>query len=490
MKKIAALILIFLVGGVCYISYQSFQMIKSRKNDTFAIAALGHQATMVQNYSKYVFYYFQTGEIGPVYETINTFEKTQKALLEGGEVAIDFHSGGTKDLSSINIPAFKKEIETLNIEWEKIKNVTSSLLSLQDPSEDEMKNFSLMTDQFEKDICKLRSSLQLEYDQKILGLQKIQLIIFIVIIILFSLCAFLLSKFINLNKSLEEKVTQRTEQLKKAQDKLVDSARQAGMSEIATGVLHNVGNVLNSVNISVEIITDKMKNFAINKIDKVVALFPEDQEELSSFLSTNPKAKLVPGVLKSMHQDYQDEYKEVSLELKSLEENVLLIKNIISVQQSAATSKGLKEEVLINDLIEQAIQVNALSLNRHAVSVNKEYSQQIKLLTDKSKVLQILINLISNAKEAVKQDEHPIITIKMKRTENKWLKIIVHDNGVGIKEEDLASIFSYGFSTKKHGHGFGLHNSAIAAKDLEGTLEVESPGENEGATFTLSLPIK
>ena len=285
-------------------------------------------------------------------------------------------------------------------------------------------------------------------------------------------------------------MTQRTEQLKKAQDKLVDSARQAGMSEIATGVLHNVGNVLNSVNISVEIITDKMKNFAINKIDKVVALFPEDQEELSSFLSTNPKAKLVPGVLKSMHQDYQDEYKEVSLELKSLEENVLLIKNIISVQQSAATSKGLKEEVLINDLIEQAIQVNALSLNRHAVSVNKEYSQQIKLLTDKSKVLQILINLISNAKEAVKQDEHPIITIKMKRTENKWLKIIVHDNGVGIKEEDLASIFSYGFSTKKHGHGFGLHNSAIAAKDLEGSLEVESPGENEGATFTLSLPIK
>jgi signal transduction histidine kinase len=67
--------------------------------------------------------------------------------------------------------------------------------------------------------------------------------------------------------------------------------------------------------------------------------------------------------------------------------------------------------------------------------------------------------------------------------------IIVRDNGVGILPENLTRIFGHGFTTKKDGHGFGLHSGALAAKQMNGALSVQSAGPGKGAAFTLELPI-
>ena len=70
------------------------------------------------------------------------------------------------------------------------------------------------------------------------------------------------------------------------------------------------------------------------------------------------------------------------------------------------------------------------------------------------------------------------------------MKISYIDNGIGIPADNLTRIFGHGFTTRKEGHGFGLHSGALAAKELGGALTVESDGPGKGATFTLEFPIQ
>jgi signal transduction histidine kinase len=109
-------------------------------------------------------------------------------------------------------------------------------------------------------------------------------------------------------------------------------------------------------------------------------------------------------------------------------------------------------------------------------------------------VLQILVNLISNAIYAMRAlpGRQHCLTLRVGLAEamEGWMCLQVQDTGVGIKSEHLTRIFAQGFTTKKDGHGFGLHSSALAAKLLGGALRAHSPGEGQGATFTLEVPVK
>jgi two-component system, LuxR family, sensor kinase FixL len=69
------------------------------------------------------------------------------------------------------------------------------------------------------------------------------------------------------------------------------------------------------------------------------------------------------------------------------------------------------------------------------------------------------------------------------------LRITVADNGVGVAPESFSRLFTQGFTTKKEGHGFGLHSSALAAEEMGGTLTCVSEGPGRGAAFTLELPL-
>jgi signal transduction histidine kinase len=110
--------------------------------------------------------------------------------------------------------------------------------------------------------------------------------------------------------------------------------------------------------------------------------------------------------------------------------------------------------------------------------------------TEKHRVLQILVNLIRNAKYALDDSKRTdkLLTIKLGRNGGDHIKIDVVDNGVGIPEENLTRIFGHGFTTRSNGHGFGLHSSALAIKELGGSLTAHSDGVGKGATFTLLLP--
>lgn len=279
------------------------------------------------------------------------------------------------------------------------------------------------------------------------------------------------------------------EEKEKLNEELLSVSRQVGMSEIATGTLHNVGNVLNSVNVSVALILENLNQSQLKNMNRMVEVV-SSQDDLAYFITEDSRGKNFPKVLTEIVDNLNGEHKSNELELQSLAESVNHIKQIVAMQQSFAKVGGVNEKLDITELLQDAIKMHEGGITRHHIEVAWELTEEIPLVsTDRHKVLQILVNFIGNAKQAMSDnagERRLKITV---RKDDDELSVYVQDNGRGISPENLPKIFGHGFTTKPKGHGFGLHSSVLAAKDLGGSLSVQSDGEGCGATFTLRLPL-
>ncbi|UZE31106.1 HAMP domain-containing histidine kinase [Pseudomonas asplenii] len=293
------------------------------------------------------------------------------------------------------------------------------------------------------------------------------------------------------NERLEQRVEERTRELRETQSELMSTARAAGMAEIATNVLHNVGNVLNSVNISAELVTRKVRGSKTQGLGKAVQLINERADDLGHFFSQDEKGKLLPGYLNQLVTAIGAEQTEIVQELGQLSKSVEHIKEIVSTQQSYAGAPKLLEPLSIADLIEDALRMNTGSLIRHHIKVIRDYQPVPIFLGDKHRLLLILINLLSNAKQAVSDmtNREREITVSVRVVDGTTLRISVLDDGEGISPENLPRIFTHGFTTRKDGHGFGLHSCALAAVEMKGHLSAQSDGPGKGAMFTLEVPL-
>jgi signal transduction histidine kinase len=296
------------------------------------------------------------------------------------------------------------------------------------------------------------------------------------------------------NRELTHEISERLraeKELESAQQQLMDSARRAGMAEIAIGVLHNVGNVLNSINVSATLATDRLRQSKVSDLARAVTLIEQHSADLAAFITSDPKGKQLPGFLSLVATHLADERLDILKELELLNTKVNHVKTIVSTQQSYAGVAGVTETVDIFTLLDDAMKLNSASLDRHRITVDREYEPMPPVRLDKQKSLQILVNLIKNAKDACiecpdQQDRK--LTIKTRLANSNTFQIYIIDNGVGIPSDNLTRIFSHGFTTKKTGHGFGLHSSANAAHELGGSLLAYSDGAGKGATFVLELP--
>ena len=281
------------------------------------------------------------------------------------------------------------------------------------------------------------------------------------------------------------------EELKTLNDRLVETSRRAGMAEVATGVLHNVGNVLNSVNVSTTLIREKLQQSRLSHLVKAISMMHDHAANLAAFLTADPKGRQLPPFLEKLSGHLMEENKVLLEETDSLDKNVQHIKQIVAAQQSHARVFGTIESLVPKDLMEDALRINAESLVRHGIRIVRDYSPTPPVLVDRHKVMQILINLTRNAKQALvtSADADKQITLAIASGENGCVRLSVTDNGGGIKPENLSKVFQHGFTTKKDGHGFGLHSCALAAQEMKGHLKVHSTGPGCGATFTLELPM-
>jgi PAS domain S-box-containing protein len=289
-----------------------------------------------------------------------------------------------------------------------------------------------------------------------------------------------------------EDITERRlaeQELEGVHKQLLIASRQAGMAEVATNVLHNVGNVLNSVNVSASLISERIKKSRSTGLARVADLLTQHAGDLAAFLG-GTQGQQLPVYLKELAGELTAERDAAIAELAALRGNVEHIKEIVAVQQSYARRGGITDIVDIRTLVEDSLRMNEGAFSRHGVALIRDFADVPPIALDKHKVLQILVNLIRNAKYACDEAASPVkrVTVRV-RAADGVMSIAVIDTGVGILTENLERIFNHGFTTRKDGHGFGLHSSALAAKDLGGALRAESAGAGKGATFILTLPL-
>ena len=265
-------------------------------------------------------------------------------------------------------------------------------------------------------------------------------------------------------------------------------SHQAGMAEVANSVLHNIGNVLTSVNVSVTLINEQLRTTSLKDFPKAADLLNGHQSSLASYLTEDVQGKKLPLFLALLARQWESEHQMMLSETKQLVSSIQHIKEIISRQQTISGHGGLTESVSLKSALRDALILHAVSLSEHMIEVREEGDPELIWIGDRIKLMQILLNLIINAQEAMSQNTGPrIMQLRTWSIDASHLSISVSDNGIGMSEDTLRNIFNYGFTTKKDGHGFGLHASAVAAQQMGGKLDVYSPGPGLGTTFTLFL---
>jgi len=289
-------------------------------------------------------------------------------------------------------------------------------------------------------------------------------------------------------------ITQRREaesELATANKQLVEASHRAGMAEAGTNVLHNVGNVLNSVNVSAELIADRLRKSEIGDLARASDLMQAHSDDLASFLTHDDRGRHLPDFLRLISGQLAKEHASLMAEVQSLTSKVEHIKNIVSMQQSHASAGGISETISLPDLVDEAICVEVAHWQHLNIQIVRDDEEVPQVRLQKHGVLQILVNLLSNARHALKaaDENDKRITIRIHRVSDGFVCVDIADNGIGIPRESLTRIFSRGFTNRKDGHGFGLHSSALTAQQLGGSLEAFSEGPGRGARFVLTLPV-
>jgi NO-binding membrane sensor protein with MHYT domain len=272
----------------------------------------------------------------------------------------------------------------------------------------------------------------------------------------------------------------------------LEKARQLGMAEVSSSVLHNVGNVLNSINVSGEILLEQITKSRLQRLDDLAKLIQENKQDLGNFIMHDPTGQQIPEFLITLNDYQKNEQKKMKEETELLIKNLQHIKDIISLQQNLSKISDLEQILSVNTLVDEALLITDIDFLRNGITIKTQFEKMNPILIDKVKFLQILVNLLKNAKDSLIAStiENKIISIETKINSKKYFDIIITDNGVGITPEQMKKIFIYGYSTKTNGHGYGLHSSILSARNMGGDLKVESKGLHKGAIFILKLPYK
>lgn len=279
--------------------------------------------------------------------------------------------------------------------------------------------------------------------------------------------------------------------MERTHQQLLTTSRQAGMAEVATYVLHNVGNVLNSVNLLGAAIAKDIHDSQAGGVGKLADLLASKEQDLGRFMSEDPRGQKIPNYLKRLGAHLAQEQSDLNRKVEFLTENIQHIVEIVATQHAYANVSGVLETVTLEDIVEDALRMQGEILAHHNIKLVRDYVKAPPLLVDRHKVLQILFNLLQNAKYACDKSHvaEKQIIVRLRARDDQHVSVCVLDNGMGIAPENLTRIFDQGFSTRKDGHGFGLHSSALMAQDMKGTLTVFSAGSGLGAAFTLELPL-
>lgn len=290
------------------------------------------------------------------------------------------------------------------------------------------------------------------------------------------------------SRSLETRVAERTRELREAQSDLVNQAHQAGMAEMAVGVLHNIGNAITPAKVGIELLIRHLQESRLRShlepalqtlpalIDQAPGLADADKEFLRSLILLLPKS-------------LQEEFDLTIRELERISDKHHYIENIIHLQMHYARLGGASLPVDPERLVHDALKLLDEGLRQHRIEVELDIQPLRRIRIEESKLLQILINLIKNGYEAMAQTPIPERRLRIEgRNDGPDILLTVSDRGCGFSPDDRQRMFQFGFSTKERGSGFGLHSCANFLKANNGSIEFHSDGPGTGARFSIRLP--
>ena len=279
------------------------------------------------------------------------------------------------------------------------------------------------------------------------------------------------------------------DRLESSYKRLVEQAHRKGMANIVSGALHNVANILNSINTSVQLVMDLVKNSPLNDFISANELLESNLENIEEFILKNEKGRKLMQYYTKLKAPITDYRSQLMEHIERLLKNIYAIEDIIAAQSNYTSNRQMLDELDIVMLIEDALLMNSVILQKKQIQVVRNYCENLtKPLVQKTKLLHVLVNIINNASESMLDvpEGNRILTITVDQ-DDKFEYIKISDTGRGIPGEFLGRIFEYGFTTKEDGHGFGLHTCAGYMAEMGGKLWAESEGAGKGATFVIRL---
>lgn len=289
-----------------------------------------------------------------------------------------------------------------------------------------------------------------------------------------------------------EEMRERFKALRETRDQLVRASRRSGMADVAATVLHNVGNVLNSVNVSANVVAGVVRASAGARLGKALTLLAQ-QPKPGRFLDEDPRGQKMIDYLGAVDRALAEERATMEREIEALAKHLEHMKAIVLRQLSA--TKALRDGESVDELVEagplldDGVAVLQASLPQGSEIVFVRDYESVMVETDRHKLFEIVMNLLSNARDAVvASPAGRVIAVRTKRLAGGEVAIEVEDDGVGIAPDVLAKVFEQGFTTKATGNGYGLHSAACSAMELGGRLSATSDGPGRGARFVLALP--
>jgi len=273
--------------------------------------------------------------------------------------------------------------------------------------------------------------------------------------------------------------------------RLMDLSRQAGKAQVASSVLHDVGNVMASISCTTETLRSMLQNSRLQRLRQVGELLAPHADNVAQFLSEDPRGRQVLPYVCQLAARWSEEYVALMAKLDSLVANIAHVNAVVEAQQVHATGTHVIELTPVDRFIRDAVILCEPAYQRHEVQLTQTIEESLPAIpVDRVRILQVLVNLLTNAKDSVCAAETDVksVHITASAVGEQAVRIEIVDNGVGIAAADLPHLFQQGFTTKSDGHGFGLYFSALAVQELGGLISARSDGVGRGATFVVTLP--
>ena len=304
-------------------------------------------------------------------------------------------------------------------------------------------------------------------------------------------------RLLDITRTLERKVQERTAELQEkhmdlvgAQKELVTAAHNAGMAEIASAVLHNVGNTINSVLISGQVISELLEaGRGLILFEKVANLLQEQEERGEE--GTTGKRREVSAAINWIYRTLVSRRDRIQGENDRLLSHVQDILGVLHEQQEYTRGDlRVLERVELNELIEETLQMKVSLFEEKRVEIERHYGDLPNLQVEKPKLKRVIFYLLDNAREAIEEyraagEGKLVLSTSLVGSS---IRVSLTDNGIGLDSSKQKLVFTQGYSTKQDYRGFGLHYCANVMKEMNGSIKIECKGEGNGAEVSVCIP--